>query len=301
MRRYVLRAIDEVHLPPFSGSTVRGAVGRALRRLVCATRQPVCDGCPVRAACAYAMLHDGFTPADRPSGSGEHAPPPLWLRDLEDRRKIAPGESVGFSMVAFGPAVASLPYVDEAVRGLGRSGLGRGRGAVALVEAHDEQRDGFGSLVDARVSALEAAVDAGKSLRVSLRSPVSIRLKGKAWEDPERPRPSWAERLLGGAVRRRVALERRWLDLASEEAPRVPRVIEDAAGLKVMEENIEVRRVKRFSASQGARMELHGVVGDMRLGGEGLKAALPWLVAGELLSVGAGTTFGFGRIELEAA
>jgi hypothetical protein len=37
----------------------------------------------------------------------------------------------------------------------------------------------------------------------------------------------------------------------------------------------------------------------VRLGGEGLSAALPWLAAGELLSVGSGTTFGFGRIELD--
>lgn len=301
VRRYTLRAVDEVHLPPFMGSTLRGALGRALRRLVCATRLPVCDGCPVRTACAYALLHDGFTPADLPSGTGEHAPPPLWIRDLEPGRSLAQGDTFAFSLVAFGPALSALPYVDEAVRALGRSGIGRGRGKVELVEAHDEQRDDLGALVAERVADLERALDGGRALRIALRTPTAIRLKGQAWQDPARPRPSWGERILGGAVRRRVALERRWLNVPAERAPRVGEVVEQAAGLAVLEEKIQGRRVKRFSAAQGGPSELHGVVGEVRLAGDGLRAALPWLAAGELLSVGSGTTFGFGRMDLEAA
>jgi len=309
VRRYVLRAAGEVHLPPFVGSTLRGAMGRSLRRLVCATRLPVCEGCPVRSACVYAALHDGYTPADLPSGTGEHAPPPLWLRDVDPGQRLAPGQTVGFSVAAFGPAVRSLPYVDEAIRALGRAGIGRGRGAVELVEAHDERRESVAALVDARVAELQQALGGlgalGGSrgegaLRVRFRSPVAIRLKGPSWSDPARPLPSWGARLVGGAARRRAALERRWLELPAAEAPRVGDALAEAAGVEVLEERIQGRRVKRFSATQGAG-ELHGVVGELRLGGAGLGAALPWLAAGELLSVGSGTTFGFGRIELEAA
>ena len=89
VRRYVLRAPEGAALPAFAGSTLRGAVGRTLRHLVCATKLPVCEGCPVRSACAYATLHDGYTPPDLHSGTGTHAPPPLWLRD------VAPGGSSG--------------------------------------------------------------------------------------------------------------------------------------------------------------------------------------------------------------
>lgn len=303
VRRYLLRAAGEVHLPPFPGATLRGAMGRSLRRLVCATRMPACEGCPVRSACVYAALHDGYTPADLPSGTGEHAPPPLWLRDVDPGRALAPGETVGFSVAAFGPAVRSLPYVDEAIRALGRAGVGRGRGTAELVSAEDERRESVAALIEARVAALSEALarqGEGGALRVRLRTPVAIRLKGQAWADPSRPRPSWAARLVGGAARRRAALERRWLELSAAEAPRVGQALADAAGVEVLEERIEGRRVKRFSAAQGPG-ELRGAVGEIRLGGAGLSAALPWLVAGELLGVGSGTTFGFGRIELEAA
>lgn len=89
VRRYVLRAPEEAALPPFAGSTLRGAIGRALRNLVCATKMPVCEGCPVRSACVYAALHDGYTPPDVHSGTGAHAPPPLrGLKQVADEPRV---------------------------------------------------------------------------------------------------------------------------------------------------------------------------------------------------------------------
>ena len=302
VRRYVLRAEGELDLAPFLGSTIRGAVGRGLRQLVCATRMPECEGCPVRSACVYATLHDGYTPPGVATGTGEHAPPPLWLRDVEPGRAMHAGETMAFSVVAFGPAVRSLPFVDEAVRSLRRAGIGRGRGVVELVEARDEERADFGALLARRAAALEAGLrESGRGLWVRLRTPVAIRLKGAAWERGDRARPTWPERLVGGAVRRKVALERRWLELPSSEAPRVARAAAEAAEVEVLEDEVEARRVPRYSSTEGRRVEFHGAVGALRLGGEGLGRVLPWLVAGELLSVGSGTTFGFGRIELEVA
>jgi hypothetical protein len=192
--------------------------------------------------------------------------------------------------------------VDESVRALRRAGIGRGRGAVELADAQDEQRADLGALLAERAEALTEGVRAGgRGLRVRLRTPVAIRLKGPAWARADRPRPTWAERLVGGAVRRRVALERRWLELPPSHAPRVAREVEGASGVEVLDEQIELRRVPRYSSTEGRRVEFLGATGALRLGGEGLVRALPWLIAGELLSVGSGTTFGFGRIQLEVA
>jgi hypothetical protein len=301
VRRYVLRAPEGAALPPFAGSTLRGAVGRALRGLVCATKMPVCEGCPVRSACVYATLHDGYTPPDVHAGTGLHAPPPLWLRDVEPGRQLAAGDTTSFSMAAFGSAVRSLPFVDEAIRSLARTGIGRGRQAVELVAIEDEARADLAALVEARTEALRRELQAeGSGLVVRLRTPVAIRLKNRPWADPSRPDPPWPERLVAGAARRCRALERRWLETPSAEAPSARRAIEDAAGLVVLDEQIRFDRVRRYSFAEGRPVEFHGAVGWLKLGGEGLPRALPWLVAGELLSLGSGTTFGFGRIALGA-
>lgn len=301
VRRYVLRSQREASLPPFLGSMVRGALGRSLRHLVCATKMPVCEGCPVRSACAYAALHDGFTPEDVHSGTGEHAPPPLWLRDIEPGRTLAAQETMRFSLVAFGSAARSLPFVDESVRSLARTGLGRDRHPMELVSAEDELRSDLASLLVLRTTTLRDELRARSGrLAVRLVTPVAIRLKGSRWADESRPPPPWPERLAAGAARRRSALERRWLEVPLREVPKVQRAITDASGVTVIDQRIRRERVRRYSFSEGRPMELHGAVGAMTLGGDGLERALPWLVTGELLSVGSSTTFGLGRITLEA-
>ena len=58
--RVAIRSSSTSKWPHFAGSALRGAIGRALRRLVCITSKPVCDGCMVRTNCAYGMT---FSPA----------------------------------------------------------------------------------------------------------------------------------------------------------------------------------------------------------------------------------------------
>jgi hypothetical protein len=74
--------------------------------------------------------------------------------------------------------------------------------------------------------------------------------------------------------------------------------VEDAAGVTVVDDQVRSERVRRYSFSQARAVEFHGAVGSLGLAGD-IDRALPWLVAGELLSVGSGTTFGFGRIALD--
>jgi hypothetical protein len=298
VRRFVLRAPEGALFPAFAGAVLRGAVGRSLRRLVCATHMLECEGCPVRTACVYAAMHDGYTPPDIHSGTGPHAPAPLWLRDLPPGGLLRPGDTLAFSMAAFGAANRSLPFVDESIRGACRDGIGQGRRRMELVSAEDEVRADLADLAASRVAELRGGSGGDVSIRVRLVTPVAIRPKGSRWA--EGPAPSWTERLLGGAARRLRALERRWLETPAGDAPRAADAAGAAGGITVIEERIRIERVKRYSAREGRPVEMHGAVGTLRLGGEGLGDALPWLVAGELLGLGSGTTFGLGRIALAA-
>src|SRR5439155_22355311 len=55
--RITARALDPVHLPANSASSLRGAFGASLYRLVCAHRErALCAGCPAEATCAYPYL-----------------------------------------------------------------------------------------------------------------------------------------------------------------------------------------------------------------------------------------------------
>jgi hypothetical protein len=60
-------ALEPIRLPPNSGSAWRGLIGSSLRRSVCVTRQPTCDGCLLRTQCAYSAFFES------PPGSLETA------------------------------------------------------------------------------------------------------------------------------------------------------------------------------------------------------------------------------------
>ncbi|WP_425145142.1 hypothetical protein [Deinococcus sp.] len=51
-----LLAQDDVHLPPFPGSELEGAFGRALYELACTQPQrQTCQGCLLQAICPYGL------------------------------------------------------------------------------------------------------------------------------------------------------------------------------------------------------------------------------------------------------
>jgi hypothetical protein len=55
---------------------------------------------------------------------------------------------------------------------------------------------------------------------------------------------------------------------------------------------------ERYSNRQQTKMSLGGFIGEVEYSGEAIEEFLPLLVAGELLHVGAGTSFGLGKYEI---
>jgi hypothetical protein len=69
--RFTLEAQDELRLPDYWGSTLRGAFGHAFRRLACPARPG--EPCPIPQQCAYHLIFETSPPPDAPA-----------LRNLEE-------------------------------------------------------------------------------------------------------------------------------------------------------------------------------------------------------------------------
>jgi hypothetical protein len=103
--RFELTALDPIRLPPYSGSAWRGLLGRSLRQAVCVTRQPRCDGCLLRAQCAYCTIFE--SPATSPEISRRFSalPHPFVLEPkLGAPRAVEPGQSLGLGVTLIGTA-----------------------------------------------------------------------------------------------------------------------------------------------------------------------------------------------------
>lgn len=122
--RFTVVFQDRARLPRFKGSTLRGALGIALKRASCALRRQECASCLLAERCVYCRIFETVRSGDDKPGRG--APHPFALvPPMTTRTDFAPEEQLRFSLLLFGDAVRDLPYLIYAVEQMGRKGLGR--------------------------------------------------------------------------------------------------------------------------------------------------------------------------------
>jgi CRISPR-associated endoribonuclease Cas6 len=133
-----------------------------------------------------------------------------------------------------------------------------------------------------------------KTDRVIIRFITPLRLK-RDGHVCGRPRPADLALALARRANTLAALYGGSTEPADEAA------VEQAAGkLEVEDFATRLVHVRRFSARQGQKMDLPGVIGYFRWhGGSALEELWPLLRFGELVQVGKGAALGFGRYVVE--
>ena len=306
----VWEAVEPVALPPFVSSTLRGALGRALRARACLTGAEQCQGCSLWTACAY-----GTTWESRPTPGvelpPEHAatpPGPYILKHVSggEDGHLETGERIRARLKLFGAARGLLPQFVLAARDAGRRGFGRGRGEMELAEATALGRTGAPSViylvpygfltpdppplwwVEPRTSRR-----ASPPPRVRLEFETPTELTG--W-DPNKP---FDAEVFTARLTERLDVMARNHERA---APRwdIGWRLKLSQLCRPVEQTIEPVRFSRVSQRQERRVPMTGFCGSVVL--EGVTAELfgLWRTAWDI-HVGKKTTFGYGQVRVTAA
>lgn len=292
--RLEMTAVDRLRLPPYKGSTFRGAFGHTFKRLVCVKRDLDCATCLICDRCVYYYVFE--TPF---SGEGDgrgyaFAPHPFVIEPPEETREIyEPGDELRVGLVLVGRALDYLPYFIYAFEEMGHRGVGAGRGKAAL------QRVMAGGRCIYQTGKLEPdypvcvgppdSEAVGTRLRLRLHTPIRLKAEGR-----------YTRRLDFSLLVR--ALLRRASDLArfhcgAELDLDYRQWIERAAGVSAVATTLRWHDWERYSQRQERRMKLGGLAGEVEFAGE-WAPFLPLLRLGVDLHVGKGTGFGLGRYEI---
>lgn len=282
-------------LPAFKGSTIRGGLGHALKRTVCALRRQECKSCLLSVTCAYALLFETGT------GHAVRRPHPYVLvpPDTEQRSWQA-GASFSFAISLFGKANEYLPHLVYGIGEMGRAGLGKGAsitdGGRFLLDSV-RQGDAVifeGETLKPAVNLVEPSFAASQPpiSRIILTCLTPLRIKsGNHFQD------GLPFHLLVRAVLRRISsLEAVYGN--GEPSLDYRGLAARAAGVRTVAANCQWQEIERYSNRQKAAMLMGGILGEVVYEGENLAEFLPLLRYCEAVHLGKQTSFGLGRIKV---
>lgn len=300
-----LRAVDALELPPFPGSKLEGAFGRALYDLACTQPQrQTCHGCPLHAICPYGLAYAPTRPGALAVASLATPPRPVVFRvAYGENQRLEPGEILTFGLVVIGHASSQLPYLLAALREVGMRGLGRTRGrlemtAVRSVQPYTGEQTVLLQGTELGVNLFPIVLGqadlpavAGTRIRLNLRSPLHIKVGGQMAQQLHFP-------VLIRALQRRVSnLEQLYGSGHSAGA--------DFSGLPLLAREVKTVMQDTRLVSQlrkGSRPEqkanMEGLVGTVEYWGD-FSPFATLLRYGEQLGVGKWAHFGAGLYALE--
>ena len=297
--RCTLRAEEEALLPSFKGSMLRGAFGRALRSSLCVMGPDQgCETCGLRSACLYTRLFETFVEGEPPPFvKGEiTAPRPFVLEAEEERRQFVPGDRLRFDLLLFGSAVQLQALAAVAVARMAGRGLGERRRRFALEEiAFLDAAGRFRPLAAPGRPLAPALVPSHNGLpedeiTLCFRTPARFKAGGRLVQS------LGFRALVFRMLARALEIAHFYGDREAIDWQFQP-LLRQADRVRIVEQELTWKDLKRYSARQQTEMTLGGFVGSMRLAGN-LAPFAPLLRVAEILHVGKGTTFGLGRIEV---
>lgn len=294
---FLMQESATVRLPDYAGSTWRGALGHALRRLVCVTHAPVCDDCPIRAGCAYATFFE--TPAPPESGPLhiQGALPHPYVLVPAARREDG---RYPVEFLLFGAGNRALPYLVEAMRQAGAEGIGQGRAPMRLTEVLQETAPGSRQWTPVwtphtALSPLPVDVPACPpplpQVRVELLTPLRLR-SGEYNVTPD----TLEFRDLFSTLLRRISLLMR-LHGGTRLAADFVALSALARGTPLTLRRLHWHDWQRYSNRQKSKVPMGGIVGSFVL--HDLHPDFwPYLWLGQWTHAGKGVSMGMGRYRL---
>ncbi|MCA3748931.1 MAG: CRISPR system precrRNA processing endoribonuclease RAMP protein Cas6 [Rubrobacter sp.] len=300
-----VRFIERAVVPPYEGSMIRGAFGRAFKESCCPFPHAG-DGCPLGEKCPYGYVFETSPPEGmREYAKNRQVPRPYVFEPPEaTKMHYEPGERMVFGFTVIGRAADYMPYFVYAFSRMGEIGVGRKRARyrleriVARNPFSGEREEIFdGEIARNRrlpVAWRDAAQEAekldGERVRVEFLTPTQIRFRGEIF--PEAP-PFAA---LVQALLIRIPM------LAAVHCGEVwqkdfKEIVGRAEKVGTVRDATSWVSFRRFSSFRGKTERLEGMVGSAVYAGP-LQEFLPLLCMGQLTHAGRHAVFGLGRYRI---
>ncbi len=301
---FLIRAKDDLRLPPYKGSTLRGAFGWAFKSVCCSDARVKCEDCMVAETCVYSYVFETSPKRDSemmklyPS-----VPHPFVIEPPLSRQEIfASGQELQLGLVLVGRAREYLPYFVLAFREMGEVGLGKGRGKYELlriessdngrtVRIYEQSSPEIGECSEGIRAVPEDIPFKAEELVLEFHTPTRLIYEGKLSPNPE------FHVLMRSLLRRISAIA--YFHCGTTLDVDFKALVERSRQVKLVRADVRWHDWERYSNRQKQRMKLGGFLGTARYSGP-WREFWPFLKLGEILHIGKGATFGLGKYTFES-
>ncbi|MCS7214794.1 MAG: CRISPR system precrRNA processing endoribonuclease RAMP protein Cas6 [Thermodesulfovibrio sp.] len=312
--KFIMEAIEEIHLPYYKGSAFRGGFGNVFRKITCILKKQDCTECLLKSRCIYAYVFETF-----PSSSAqimnmqkyEKIPHPFVIEPPEinsknsDSKIYQPGSKFEFHLILIGKAIDYLPYFIYTFHELGKTGIGKGRGRYKILEIIKCKKDDGEWINEVSIfSHTKKMIKQTQSdtiyipeefnishskYNLSLRfvTPLRIKYMRDLVTMPE-------FHILIRNLLRRLLLLYYFHCEGREPQWNHKEIINHAESVVIESSKLKWFDWERYSSRQDTRMKLGGLMGSITYYGN-IESFLPFIQAGEILHIGKNTSFGLGK------
>ncbi|ADU65766.1 hypothetical protein Selin_1031 [Desulfurispirillum indicum S5] len=262
-----LKAKQNSILPQYKFSTLRGALGHGLRRVICIKRRAQCQDCSLLQHCPYTTIFD--------NSATQTEFLPLVCYSGNEQMEFHAGDTLSVHITLMGHAAAHSAYTLLALQEMASQGLGKDRQPFAI--GHPPPLPQVQHLYDTPLPA--------GSYRLRLQSPLRSKTGSRLTTD------LGLQKILHLAQRRLQSLH-------EHSGQPLPPLLSDTPQAQEISRNLHWLDIGRYSNRQATKMKLGGFVGTMEFS-DPTGAAATMFNAAAKIHIGKQTTFGYGKIELE--
>ena len=306
---FQLRATEEIHLPPYKGSALRGGFGNVFKKVCCTVKNQDCLHCSLKQNCAYAYIFE--TPNHNELHThynADYYPHPFVIEPpVENKTSYAPGEILNFSVILFGTGIQFLPYFIYAFDQFGRTGLGKGKGKVILEnttsvenlasmetkQIYDVQSkilQGNYTVWEYEKMRLPTALFQNSIIQIKFLTPTRITVKGKLANQ-------FSFELFLRTLLRRISLLGKIHCNSDWNLPYYDIFEYARENVAVQKDSTMWVDWERYSSRQKTRMKLGGLAGEIVFQGA-IEPFYKLLMLGQYAHLGKNTSFGLGKYVL---
>jgi len=297
--RFSVRFSRHARVSRFTGSAWRGLIGWELAKLVCPfDRRPKCAECTIRDHCPHFLLFEQRPQRHAHLGS----PRGFALKPSEPD----PEGGAELELTLFGSCTRLLPVLTLSLFNGAKTGLGANRDRYEIVEIAEMLPGGERRVLPTAPAAadgssgprplgewLRAAPAGNGNLRARLLTPVRTRKDGHYMGEMDWPG------FFGALARRLQALHCQYgAGEPMERAEWLAARDRFAAESETIEADLRWLDLSRYSNRQKTKMQIGGLIGDVRIPGPS-DWMRDWWRAAELVHVGKGAAMGLGVVAVE--